>query len=211
MPRLTCFGPRSASSSSCRVPSCPSQESICASLNVAAGHSRQGHFRVIDAGGSRRSYRNGRAKFCSCRGHPLSRGAPKVVGGGGVPCWHLSSSACAGLLPGLPQCLWCFPSGPIPHFQRVRSDQAHGHSRRLVRHACVACMGLPDLVLARCSQEARSGGRAPVCRKVARACSQPQSMFLHFETRPSGVGECAQRVRSRTKPRGVDSVPKCRT
>ena len=193
---------RNASSSSCRVPSCPSQESTCASHNVAAGHSRQGHLRVSDAGGSRRSHRNGRASA-------LSRGAPKVVGGG--VSWHLSSSACAGLLPGLPQCLWCFPSGPIPHFQRVRSDQAHGHSRRLVRRACVACMGLPDLVLARCSQEARSGGRAPVCRKVARACSQPQSMFLHFETRPSGVGECAQRVRSRTKPRGVDSVPKCRT
>ena len=37
---------RNASSSSCRAPSCPSQESTCASHNVAAGHSRQGHLRV---------------------------------------------------------------------------------------------------------------------------------------------------------------------
>jgi hypothetical protein len=36
------------------------------------------------------------------------------------------------------------------------------------------------------------GGRAPVCRKVGRTCSQPQGMFLRFETRRSGVGECAQ-------------------
>ena len=55
MPRLTCFGPRSASSSSCRVPSCPSQESTSASLNVAAGHSRQGYLRVRDAGNGRAS------------------------------------------------------------------------------------------------------------------------------------------------------------
>ena len=68
------------------------------------------------------------------------------------------------------------------------------------RHACVACMGLLDRVLARCSQEAGSGVRAPVCRKVVRACSQPQGMFLHFETHQSGVGECG--LRSHPKPQG---------
>ena len=41
----------------------------------ATGHSRQGHLRVSDAGGSRRSYRNGRASA-------VAEGAPKVVGGG---------------------------------------------------------------------------------------------------------------------------------
>jgi hypothetical protein len=47
-----------ASSSSCRVPNCPCQESISVSHNVAAGHSRRS-LRVRNARGSRRSYRNG--------------------------------------------------------------------------------------------------------------------------------------------------------
>ena len=69
------------------------------------------------------------------------------------------------------------------------------YSPDLVGDACVACMGLSDLVLSRCSRETRSQGGGPrvVCRKVVRACSQPQGMFLHFKTRRSGVGECAHR------------------
>ena len=44
-----------------------------------------------------------------------------------------------------------------------------------------------------------------MCRKVVRACSQPQGMFLHFETWRSGVGECAGP--GEVPPLGVDSVP----
>ena len=33
---------------------------------------------------------------------------------------------------------------------------------------------------------------------VVRACSQPQGMFLHFETQRSGVGECAGEVPPQT-------------
>jgi hypothetical protein len=111
------------------------------------------------------------------------------------------------------------PGLSIPHFQRVRSDQApwpqlSSRSAGVHRHACVACMGPACLTSYShvVHREPGSGGRAPVCPKVVRACSQPQGMFLHFETRRSGVGECARpvAVRSRPKPRG-DSVPKCRT
>ena len=44
-------------------------------------------------------------------------------------------------------------------------------------------------------REPGSGGRAPVCRKVVRACSQPQGMFLHFENRRSGVERERERER----------------
>jgi hypothetical protein len=54
-----------------------------------------------------------------------------------------------------------------------------------------------------------SGGGAQICRKVVRACSQPQGLFLHFETRRSRVGECARPGEVPTL--GVDSVPMCRT
>jgi len=50
-------------------------------------------------GGSRRSYRNGRASAVAEGGTPFPEGLPKSWVGG-VPCWHLSFSACAGLLPG---------------------------------------------------------------------------------------------------------------
>jgi hypothetical protein len=89
---------RNASSSLC--PICPSQESTCASHNVAAGHSCRGHLRVSDAGGWRRSYRSGRASAVA-EGTPFPEGPPESSVGG-FPGWHLSSSACAGLLPGSP-------------------------------------------------------------------------------------------------------------
>jgi len=55
------------------------------------------------------------------------------------------------------------------------------------RYTCVACMGQFDLVLSHWSKGTRSQGGGPqVGRKVVRACSEPQSMFLHFETRRSG-------------------------
>ena len=67
-------------------------------------------------------------------------------------------------------------------------------------------MGLPDHVHARFPRGTRSPGGGPhVCRKVVRACSQPQGMFLHFETWRSGVGECAGP--GEVPPLGVDSVP----
>ena len=50
--------------------------------NVAAGHSRRGHLRVSDAGGSRRSYRNGRASAVA-EGTPFPEGPPKSSVGGG--------------------------------------------------------------------------------------------------------------------------------
>jgi hypothetical protein len=53
-------------------------------------------------------------------------------------------------------------------------------------------MGQFDLVLSHSSRGTRSEGGGPqVCRKVVHTCSQPQGIFLHFETRRSGVGECA--------------------
>ena len=73
--------------------------SMPASYSVAAGHSRRGHIRVSDAGGSRRSYRNGRAAAVA-EGTPFPEGPPESSVGG-VPGWHLSSSALAGLLPGV--------------------------------------------------------------------------------------------------------------
>ena len=61
------------------------------------------------------------------------------------------------------------------------------------RLACVACVGQFDLVLSHCSTGTRSQGGGPqVCREALRACSQPQGMLLRFETRRSGVGECAR-------------------
>ena len=66
--------------------------------NVAAGHSRRGHLRVSDAGGSRGSYRNCRASAVA-EGTPFPEGPPESSVGG-APGWHLSSSARAGLLPG---------------------------------------------------------------------------------------------------------------
>ena len=56
------------------------------SRNVYAGHSRQGHLRVSDAGGSRRSYRNGRASAVA-EGTPFPEGPPESSVGG-VPGWH---------------------------------------------------------------------------------------------------------------------------
>jgi hypothetical protein len=65
------------------------------------------------------------------------------------------------------------------------------------------CMGQFDLVLAHDSKGTRSQGEGPqVCRKVVRACSQPQGMLLHFETRRSGVGECARPGEVPSQPRG---------
>ncbi len=64
-------------------------------------------------------------------------------------------------------------------------------SAAVLRHACVAYKGQLDLVvvLSHYSKGTRSQGGGPqVCRKkVVRASSQPQGMFLHFETRRSVV------------------------
>ena len=57
--------------------------------NVAAGHSRRGSLRVSDAGGSRRSYRNGRVDSAVAESTPFPKGPPKS----GTPGWHLLSSA----------------------------------------------------------------------------------------------------------------------
>jgi hypothetical protein len=83
------------------VVSCPSACGACTKLpqprgppvpayNVAAGHSRWS-LRVSDAGGSRRSYRNGRASAVA-EGTPFPKGPPKSSVGG-TPGWNLSSSA----------------------------------------------------------------------------------------------------------------------
>ena len=67
------------------VPNCvaPAKSPPVPAYNVPAGHSHWS-LRVSDAGGSRRSYRNGRGSLCRGRGHPLPQDprAPKVVGGG---------------------------------------------------------------------------------------------------------------------------------
>ena len=60
-------------------------------------------------------------------------------------------------------------------------------------HDCVAGGVKIYLVLSHSLKGTRSQGEGPqVGRKVVRACSQPQGMVLHFETRRSGVGECAR-------------------
>ena len=66
-----------SASSSCRS----AQAKTCASLNVSAGHSRRVHLRVSDAGGSRRSYRNGRASAVA-EGTPFPKGPQSRQWGG---------------------------------------------------------------------------------------------------------------------------------
>ena len=150
--------------------------------NVAAGHSRRGHLRVSDAGGSRRSYRNGRASAVA-EGTPFPRGPKSRLWGGGSWLAPIIQRTCWPPPGVMPQCPSRFPS-------RVRTDQAMatafvsfrgGTSSRL---CCVYCLTSYSHVVHR---EPGSGGRAPICRKVVRACSQPQGMF-----RWSGVGDCAR-------------------
>ena len=96
---------------------------------------------------------------------------------------------------------------PPQHCPRTRISErlllcterlSHGHSHHLLPRGYTVTLALrvwvcPDLVLSRCSRGAWSqGGGPPICWKVVRACSQPQGMFLHFETRLSDVGECAR-------------------
>ena len=188
----------------------PAKSPSVPAYNVAAGHSRWS-LRVSDAGGSRRSYRNGRASAVA-EGTSFPQGTPESSVGG-TPGWNLSSSArrygwpppglylsvrrdfrpglsSASRGSGVANLQWPQPSdGPRP-------TGVH-------RHPCVAYMGRFDLVLSNCSKGTRSqGGGAQVCRKVVRACSHPQGMFLQFETRRSGVGECARPGEVPPQPRG---------
>jgi hypothetical protein len=167
--------------------------------NVAAGHSRWSiRLRVSDAGGSRRSYRNGRVWLCRGRGHPLPQRALRVVGVGdawlepsssarwyGFPPPGVDRSAHRDFRPGRSPA--SRGSGVAKPMTKPSSRSA-GCTVTLVLHVWVS-----DLLLSHCSKGTRSQGGGPqVCRKVVRACSQPQGMFLHFETRRSGVGECAR-------------------
>ena len=141
-------------------------------------------------------------------GTPFPEGPPKSSVGGGFlagtchPAHVLASSR------GSLSVLRDFRPGlSIPHFQRVRSDQApwpqlSSRSAGVHRHACVACMGPACLTSYShvVHREPGSGGRAPVCPKVVRACSQPQGMILHFETWRSGV------VKVLVKPHGKKSL-----
>ena len=82
-------------------------------------------------------------------------------------------------------------------FRRVPNlAKPWSRSAAVLRHACVACRGPLDLELSHSSKGTRSlWGGPQVCReKVVCACTQHQGMFLLFETRRSGVGECARRV-----------------
>jgi hypothetical protein len=64
-------------------------------------------------------------------------------------------------------------------------------------------MGQFDLALSHCSKGTPSqGGGSQVCQRVVRAYSQPQGMFLHFETRRSGVSECARPGEVPLQPQG---------
>ena len=132
----------------------------CASLNVAAGHSRRGHVWVSDAGGSRRSYRNGRA-FAVAEGTPFPEGPPESSVGG-FPGWHLSSSAREGVFPGYASESFVISVQaylPLPEGDQAPWSPPSSRSAGVHRHACVACMGLQDLVLSRCSQGARRTGK----------------------------------------------------
>jgi hypothetical protein len=73
------------------------------------------------------------------------------------------------------------------------TKQAHGHSLHLLPRGYTVTLALRVWVcltsyctLTLFKGSPVSGGR------VVRAYSQPQGMFLHFETRRSGVGECAR-------------------
>ena len=134
------------------------------------------------------------AVFDSCRGseHPLPQGPPILVGGGDawlVVIWrHNTADLSVGrdFSPGQSP---SFKGSGVAKLARPSSPSAGVH--RQSRMCCV--LGLAYLVLSHCSKGTRSQGGGPqVCRKVVRACSQPQSMFLHFETRRSGVGEGAR-------------------
>jgi hypothetical protein len=85
-----------------------------------------------DAGGSRRSYRSGRASAVA-EGTPFPEGPPKSSVGG-VPGWHLSSSACAGLLPGYASMSFVISVRAYPPFPEGADRQRFGPSGLL----CVA-------------------------------------------------------------------------
>ena len=156
--------------------------------NVPAGHSRRGSVRVSDAGGSRRSYRNGRVDSAVAESTSFPKGPPKSWGG------RLAGTCCparvgtAGLLPGSSvSCVISARAYPPLQSSGVTKPMATAFiSFRGGTPSRLRCVYGSDLVLSRCSRGARSqGGGPPICWKVVRACSQPQGMFLHFETRRS--------------------------
>jgi len=71
----------------------PAKDPPVPAYNVAAGHS-QWSLRVSDVGGSRRSYRNGRASAVA-EAIPFPKGTPKSSVGG-TPGWNMLSSALRG-------------------------------------------------------------------------------------------------------------------
>ena len=78
---------------------------------------RQGHHRVSDAGGSRRSYRSGRASVVA-EGNPFPEGAPKWSVGG-FPGWHVIQRMCWPP-PGVTSVSLVVSSGPMSERERVR-------------------------------------------------------------------------------------------
>jgi hypothetical protein len=78
---------------------------------------RQGHHRVSDAGGSRRSYRSGRASVVA-EGNPFPEGAPKWSVGG-FPGWHVIQRMCWPP-PGVTSVSLVVSSGPMRERERVR-------------------------------------------------------------------------------------------
>jgi hypothetical protein len=96
---------------------------------VAAGHSRRGSLQVNDAGGSRRSYRNGRVDSAVAESTPFPKGSPKLSVGG-TPGWHLLSSARRYGL-GYLSVFFVTSARAYPPLPEFRSDQAHGHSLHL--------------------------------------------------------------------------------
>jgi hypothetical protein len=76
------------------VTNCPSQGSTCASLQCSCKSQSLERLRVSDAGGSRRSYRNGRASAVAegIAGITFPKGPPKSSVGG-TPGWNLLPSA----------------------------------------------------------------------------------------------------------------------
>ncbi len=178
------------------------------------------HLRVSDAGGSRKSCRNG--LVLPCRGRERERvlfigtQSPRFPRGPQSRRWW-------GRLDGPHLAPWPTPGLDLSGRREFRpgwspASRRSGEAKPMAKPsflsagvhllACVACRGKLVLVLSQFSKGARSQGEGPqVCRNIVCACSQPQGRFLHFETRQSGVSECARP--GEVPPLGEDSVPIC--
>jgi hypothetical protein len=173
------------------VPNCPSQESICASLQCRCrSQSLEQSLRVSDAGGSRRSYRNGRVLLCLGKEHPppqgLGREHPSKSSVGGTPGWSSASARWYGQpSPGV-----CVNLSVRRNFRPGRSPASRGsgvaksmakpssRSARGHRHACVACRSQFDLVLTRrWKTRSQGGGPQVLSEGRVRACLSLRACF----------------------------------